>query len=120
MQKLPPCLLSFSSETDEDRRQGDRNGQSSRTEFKDEEETVTTKSVQIVQATETTATRKRGTPSKVIDLGAAAHYTGDKAINTNKVIKTLRNCTGPNTNVNPSPNFTPRRDTLEEASSLTI
>ncbi|XP_072519822.1 clathrin interactor 1a isoform X2 [Salminus brasiliensis] len=73
------------SENEEDRRQGARNGQSGRAEFKDEEETVTTKSVQIVQATETTATRKRGaTPSKTIDLGAAAHYTGDKhGANTN-------------------------------------
>ncbi|KAL7885960.1 hypothetical protein AOLI_G00062550 [Acnodon oligacanthus] len=67
------------SENEEDR-QGARNGQSGKTEFKDEEETVTTKSVQIVQATETTATRKRGgIPSKTIDLGAAAHYTGDKS-----------------------------------------
>ncbi|KAK9963171.1 hypothetical protein ABG768_006382 [Culter alburnus] len=64
-------------ETDEDRR-GTRNGQTGKSEFKDDEETVTTKSVQIVQATETTATRKRGVPSKTIDLGAAAHYTGDK------------------------------------------
>ncbi|KAL6480130.1 hypothetical protein MHYP_G00111630 [Metynnis hypsauchen] len=65
------------SENDEDK-QGARNGQSGKTEFKDEEETVTTKSVQIVQATETTATRKRGgIPSKTIDLGAATHYTGD-------------------------------------------
>ncbi|XP_050983591.1 clathrin interactor 1a [Labeo rohita] len=71
------------SEGDEDRR-GARNGQSGRSEFKDDEETVTTKSVQIVQATETTATRKRGgVPSKTIDLGAAAHYTGDKATNAN-------------------------------------
>ncbi|CAM4614737.1 unnamed protein product [Leuciscus chuanchicus] len=64
------------SEGDEDRR-GTRNGQTGKSEFKDEE-TVTTKSVQIVQATETTATRKRGVPSKTIDLGAAARYTGDK------------------------------------------
>ncbi|ROL51812.1 Clathrin interactor 1 [Anabarilius grahami] len=64
-------------ETDEDRR-GTRNGQTGKSEFKDDEETVTTKSLQIVQATETTATRKRGVPSKTIDLGAAAHYTGDK------------------------------------------
>ncbi|KAG1954388.1 clathrin interactor 1a [Pimephales promelas] len=64
------------SEADEDRR-GTRNGQMGKSEFKDEE-TVTTKSVQIVQATETTATRKRGVPSKTIDLGAAARYTGDK------------------------------------------
>ncbi|XP_026773735.3 clathrin interactor 1a isoform X1 [Pangasianodon hypophthalmus] len=73
------------SETEEDRNRDFRNRQSGRTEFKDEEETVTTKSVQIVQATETTATRKKGaTPSKTIDLGAAAHYTGDvPATNTN-------------------------------------
>uniref|UniRef100_A0A3B3XK38 ENTH domain-containing protein n=1 Tax=Poecilia mexicana TaxID=48701 RepID=A0A3B3XK38_9TELE len=51
----------------------------SKREFKDEEETVTTKSVQIVQATETTATRKRGVPSRKVDLGAAAHYTGDQS-----------------------------------------
>ncbi|KAF3838096.1 hypothetical protein F7725_009864 [Dissostichus mawsoni] len=51
-------------------------------EFKDEEETVTTKSVHIVQATETTATRKRGVPSKKVDLGAAAHYVGDKSPDT--------------------------------------
>ncbi|XP_043113097.1 clathrin interactor 1a [Puntigrus tetrazona] len=72
------------SEGDEDRR-GTRNGQSGKSEFKDDEETVTTKSVQIVQATETTATRKRGgVPSKTIDLGAAAHYTGNKpSTNTN-------------------------------------
>ncbi|XP_052430728.1 clathrin interactor 1a [Carassius gibelio] len=72
------------SEGDEERR-GTRNGQSGKSEFKDDEETVTTKSVQIVQATETTATRKRGgIPSKTIDLGAAAHYTGDKpSTNTN-------------------------------------
>ncbi|KAM4038080.1 clathrin interactor 1 isoform 2-T2 [Anomaloglossus baeobatrachus] len=49
-------------------------------EFKDEEETVTTKHIHITQATETTTTRsskRTGNPSK-IDLGAAAHYTGDK------------------------------------------
>ncbi|KAK2891110.1 hypothetical protein QQF64_007301 [Cirrhinus molitorella] len=64
------------SEGDEERR-GARNGQTGKSEFKDDEETVTTKSVQIVQATETT--RKRGgIPSKTIDLGAAAHYTGDR------------------------------------------
>ncbi|XP_073423973.1 clathrin interactor 1 isoform X1 [Dendrobates tinctorius] len=49
-------------------------------EFKDEEETVTTKHIHITQATETTTTRSKrtGNPSK-IDLGAAAHYTGDKS-----------------------------------------
>ncbi|XP_016092450.1 clathrin interactor 1-like [Sinocyclocheilus grahami] len=72
------------SEGDEDHR-GTRNGQSGKSEFKDDAETVTTKSVQIVQATETTATRKRGgIPSKTIDLGAAANYAGDKpSTNTN-------------------------------------
>ncbi|XP_067103678.1 clathrin interactor 1a [Osmerus mordax] len=68
------------SDTEEERGRPSRNGQSGRSEFKDEEETVTTKSVHIVQATETTATRKRGgVPSKTVDLGAAAHYTGDKS-----------------------------------------
>ncbi|XP_068451406.1 clathrin interactor 1a [Clinocottus analis] len=66
------------SDTEEDRSRSSHNGQSGK-EFKDEEETVTTKSVHIVQATETTATRKRGVPSKVVDLGAAAHYVGDKS-----------------------------------------
>uniref|UniRef100_A0A4W5NBX0 Clathrin interactor 1 n=1 Tax=Hucho hucho TaxID=62062 RepID=A0A4W5NBX0_9TELE len=56
-------------------------GNLSGVEFKDEEETVTTKSIQITQATETTTTtRKRGgVPSKTVDLGAAAHYTGDRS-----------------------------------------
>ncbi|XP_076851229.1 clathrin interactor 1a [Brachyhypopomus gauderio] len=73
------------SEAEEEKNRETHNGRSGRREFKDEEETVTTKSVQIVQATETTATRKRGAiPSKTIDLGAAAHYTGDTpAANTN-------------------------------------
>ncbi|XP_075458318.1 clathrin interactor 1 isoform X2 [Ascaphus truei] len=50
-------------------------------EFKDDEERVTTKHIHITEATETTTTRHRrsGNPSKTIDLGAAAHYTGDKA-----------------------------------------
>ncbi|TRY88775.1 hypothetical protein DNTS_014997 [Danionella cerebrum] len=69
------------SETDEERR-GTRNGQSGKSEFKDDDENVSTKSVQIAQATETTATRKKG-PSKTIDLGAAAHYTGDKTSSSN-------------------------------------
>ncbi|GAA6226339.1 clathrin interactor 1-like [Lates japonicus] len=70
------------SDNEEDRGRSSHNGQS-RKEFKDEEETVTTKSVQIVQATETTATRKRGgVPSRKVDLGAAAHYTGDSSPNT--------------------------------------
>ncbi|XP_029546285.1 clathrin interactor 1 isoform X3 [Salmo trutta] len=56
-------------------------GNLSAVEFKDVEETVTTKSIQITQATETTTTtRKRGgVPSKTVDLGAAAHYTGDRS-----------------------------------------
>ncbi|XP_036444054.1 clathrin interactor 1 isoform X2 [Colossoma macropomum] len=67
------------SDNEEDR--VSQNGRPAKSEFKDEEETVTTKGV--TQATETTATttttRKRGgVPSKTVDLGAAAHYTGDK------------------------------------------
>uniref|UniRef100_A0A3P8WX43 Clathrin interactor 1b n=1 Tax=Cynoglossus semilaevis TaxID=244447 RepID=A0A3P8WX43_CYNSE len=69
------------SDNEED--QTSRNGRQETLEFKDEEETVTTKSIQITQATETTTTttRKRsGAPSsKTLDLGAAAHYTGDKS-----------------------------------------
>ncbi|KAA0720414.1 Clathrin interactor 1 [Triplophysa tibetana] len=57
-----------------------RNGRPAKSEFKDDEETVTTKSVQITQTTDTSTTRKRGgVPSKTVDLGAAAHYTGDKS-----------------------------------------
>ncbi|KAK0148096.1 Clathrin interactor 1 [Merluccius polli] len=67
------------SDHDEERNRPAHNGQPGR-EFKDEEETVTTKSVHIVQATETTATRKRGgVPSKKVDLGAAANYMGDNS-----------------------------------------
>lgn len=91
------------SETDEDRR-GTRNGQTGKSEFKDDEETVTTKSVQIVQATETTATRKRGVPSKTIDLGAAAHYTGDKSstdTNTSQVEKHYSETTATSTSLFP-------------------
>ncbi|XP_069026497.1 clathrin interactor 1a isoform X2 [Embiotoca jacksoni] len=69
------------SDNEEDRGRTSHNGQQGK-EFKDEEETVTTKSVHIVQATETTATRKRGVPSKKVDLGAAAHYIGDKSPDT--------------------------------------
>uniref|UniRef100_A0A1A7Z069 Clathrin interactor 1a n=1 Tax=Iconisemion striatum TaxID=60296 RepID=A0A1A7Z069_9TELE len=66
------------SDNEEDRDRSSYNGKAKK-EFKDDEETVTTKSVHIVQATETTATRKRGAPSKKVDLGAAAHYTGDQS-----------------------------------------
>ncbi|KAM9356619.1 clathrin interactor 1a [Symphorus nematophorus] len=69
------------SDNEEDRSRSSHNGQSGK-EFKDEEETVTTKSVHIVKATETTATRRRGVPSKIVDIGAAAHYTGDQSPNT--------------------------------------
>uniref|UniRef100_A0A3Q3KIU3 ENTH domain-containing protein n=1 Tax=Monopterus albus TaxID=43700 RepID=A0A3Q3KIU3_MONAL len=73
-----------------------RNGRQETVEFKDEEETVTTKSIQITQATETTTTtttRKRSgtTSSKTLDLGAAAHYTGDKSPEE-KVVKHARAC----------------------------
>lgn len=76
------CSLSCChSDNEEDR--ASRNGRQETLEFKDEEETVTTKSIQITQATETTTTttRKRSgaTSSKTLDLGAAAHYTGDKS-----------------------------------------
>ncbi|XP_052393506.1 clathrin interactor 1 [Carassius gibelio] len=65
-----------------------QNGRPAKSEFKDDDETVTTKSIQITQTTDTitstttttTSTRKRGgVPSKTVDLGAAAHYTGDKS-----------------------------------------
>lgn len=58
----------------------ERKANRKQSEFKDEEETVTTKHIHITQATETTTTRHKrtGNPSKTIDLGAAAHYTGDK------------------------------------------
>uniref|UniRef100_A0A3Q3A8Q5 Clathrin interactor 1a n=1 Tax=Kryptolebias marmoratus TaxID=37003 RepID=A0A3Q3A8Q5_KRYMA len=69
------------SDHEEDRDRSSYNSRSKK-EFKDEEETVTTKSVQIVQATETTATRKKAVPSKKVDLGAAANYTGDKSPDT--------------------------------------
>nr|XP_019964902.1 PREDICTED: clathrin interactor 1-like isoform X3 [Paralichthys olivaceus] len=69
------------SDNEEDR--ASRNSRQETLEFKDEEETVTTKSIQITQATETTTTttRKRSgaSSSKTLDLGAAAHYTGDKS-----------------------------------------
>ncbi|XP_062976997.1 clathrin interactor 1 isoform X2 [Elgaria multicarinata webbii] len=66
--------------SDSDEEKKSRRGKSPKGEFKDEEETVTTKHIHITQATETTTTRHKRTanPSKTIDLGAAAHYTGDK------------------------------------------
>ena len=77
------CCHLHSDNEDERGRQDRRNGQTGRQEFKDEEETVTTTRVQIVRATETTATRKRGgVPSEKLDLGAAASYTGDQSPDT--------------------------------------
>ncbi|XP_069755137.1 clathrin interactor 1a isoform X2 [Narcine bancroftii] len=66
------------SDSEEERRPRN-NGKVGRSEYKDNEETVTTKSIHITQATETTTTRHKrsGVPSKTVDLGAAAHYTGD-------------------------------------------
>uniref|UniRef100_A0A8C5JZT4 ENTH domain-containing protein n=1 Tax=Jaculus jaculus TaxID=51337 RepID=A0A8C5JZT4_JACJA len=60
------------SDSDEEKKV--RRGRSPKGEFKDEEETVTTKHIHITQATETTTTRHKRTanPSKTIDLGAAA------------------------------------------------
>ncbi|XP_057706296.1 clathrin interactor 1a isoform X1 [Corythoichthys intestinalis] len=76
-----PDRFRYGHDNEEERGRSSQNGKSGK-EFKDEE-TVTTKSVQIVQATETTATRKRGgVPSKKVDLGAAAQYTGEKSPNT--------------------------------------
>ncbi|XP_063148201.1 clathrin interactor 1 isoform X2 [Candoia aspera] len=67
--------------SDSDEEKKSRRGKSPKSEFKDEEETVTTKHIHITQATETTTTtrhKRTANPSKTIDLGAAAHYTGDK------------------------------------------
>uniref|UniRef100_A0A673W1E6 Clathrin interactor 1a n=1 Tax=Salmo trutta TaxID=8032 RepID=A0A673W1E6_SALTR len=84
------------SDNEEERGRPSQNGQSGRSVFKDEEETVTTKSVQIVQATETTATKKRGgVPSKTVSLGAAAHYTGDKSPDTSAKQVTSWRVSGP-------------------------
>uniref|UniRef100_A0A3B4V9F7 Clathrin interactor 1 n=1 Tax=Seriola dumerili TaxID=41447 RepID=A0A3B4V9F7_SERDU len=87
------------SDNEEDR--ASRNGRQETLEFKDEEETVTTKSIQITQATETTTTttRKRSgaTSSKTLDLGAAAHYTGDRSpeekVPTQTLMSQLKNIT---------------------------
>lgn len=84
-------FVCWHSDNEEDR--ASRNGRQETLEFKDEEETVTTKSIQITQATETTTTttRKRSgaTSSKTLDLGAAAHYTGDKSPEEKVVRQTL-------------------------------
>ncbi|XP_073791517.1 clathrin interactor 1 isoform X10 [Danio rerio] len=74
------------SDNEEDR--VSQNGRPAKLEFKDDEEIITTNSIQITQSTDTitsnstttTLTRKRGgVPSKTVDLGAAAHYTGDNS-----------------------------------------
>lgn len=77
---LSYCVASSCSDNEEDK--VSRNGRPAKSEFKDDEETVTAKSVQITQTPDTitsSTTRKRGVPSKTVDLGAAAHYTGDKS-----------------------------------------
>ncbi|XP_041049010.1 clathrin interactor 1a isoform X1 [Carcharodon carcharias] len=78
------------SDSEEERRPRN-NGKVGKSEYKDEEETVTTKSIHITQATETTTTRHKrsGIPSKTVDLGAAAHYTGDSTSpELNSAVKT--------------------------------
>ncbi|MGH0124678.1 UNVERIFIED_CONTAM: hypothetical protein FKN15_033330, partial [Acipenser sinensis] len=84
--------------SDNEEERASRNGRPGKSEFKDEEETVTTKSVHITQATETTTTRKRGVPSKTVDLGAAAHYTGGNSkpdLVGQPAVKPLQNLSGP-------------------------
>ncbi|NXJ04298.1 EPN4 protein, partial [Odontophorus gujanensis] len=65
------------SDSDEEK---SRRSKSPKAELKNEEETVTTKHIHITQATEiiTSRHKRSANPSKTIDLGAAAHYTGDK------------------------------------------
>ncbi|XP_031427818.1 clathrin interactor 1 isoform X2 [Clupea harengus] len=67
------------SDNEEDR--ASQNGPPSKSEFKDEEDTDSNNPA--TQAAESTSNssfaRKRGgIPTKTVDLGAAAHYTGDK------------------------------------------
>lgn len=79
------CLTVASSCSDNEEDRVSQNGRPAKSEFKDDEETITNKSVQITQTTDaitstTTSSRKRGgVPSKTVDLGAAAHYTGSKS-----------------------------------------
>lgn len=84
--KLNLSAASSCSDNEEDR--VSQNGCPAKLEFKDDEEIITTNSIQITQTTDTitsnstttTFTRKRGgVPSKTVDLGAAAHYTGDNS-----------------------------------------
>lgn len=72
-------LFLFPSDNEEDR--ASQNGPPSKSEFKDEEDTDSNNPA--TQAAESTSNssfaRKRGgIPTKTVDLGAAAHYTGDK------------------------------------------
>lgn len=70
---------SVASDHEEDRNRSFHNGKSGK-EYKDDEDAGSSpKSVSIAQTTDTAATRKKGTPSKKVDLGAAAHYTGDNS-----------------------------------------
>lgn len=73
-------IYQFHSSSDSDEEKS-RRSKSPKAEFKNEEETVTTKHIHITQATEiiTSRHKRSANPSKTIDLGAAAHYTGDKA-----------------------------------------
>lgn len=90
---FPHAVLLSLCHSDNEEDRASRNGRQETLEFKDEEETVTTKSIQITQATETTTTttRKRSgaAGSKALDLGAAAHYTGDKSPEEKVLAQTL-------------------------------
>uniref|UniRef100_A0A3B3QS86 Clathrin interactor 1 n=1 Tax=Paramormyrops kingsleyae TaxID=1676925 RepID=A0A3B3QS86_9TELE len=55
-----------------------RNGQLGKSDFRDEEESTTPKNIVSTQPAESSTARRRGGGlSKTVDLGAAAHYTGD-------------------------------------------
>ncbi|XP_048459893.1 clathrin interactor 1 [Rhincodon typus] len=90
------------SDSEEERRPKN-NGKVGKSEYKDEEETVTTKSIHITQASETTTTRHKrsGIPSKTVDLGAAAHYTGD---NTSPELNSAAKVSAPSAVKNDSKN----------------
>ncbi|KAL4659771.1 clathrin interactor 1-like isoform X2 [Arapaima gigas] len=60
------------SDNEEDR--ATRNG---KPDFYNEEDAATPKSIRVAQPTETTARKRGGVPFKTVDLGAAAHYTGE-------------------------------------------
>ncbi|XP_048399269.1 clathrin interactor 1a isoform X2 [Stegostoma tigrinum] len=91
------------SDSEEERRPRN-NGKVGKSEYKDEEETVTTKSIHITQASETTTTtrhKRSGIPSKTVDLGAAAHYTGD---NTSPELNSAAKVSAPSAVKNDSKN----------------